>query len=52
MEIAHKKAMEDASCCTECLHLIHDGQVHRCEVFGNAIIEDVQEKHCRDSVYG
>lgn len=46
-----KKSLEDSSCCLECEHLIDDGGNLRCIKFYGAMIEDPDEKHCKDSIH-
>ena len=45
-----KKSSEEAMTCTECEHLKNDKGILRCEMFDNAIIIDIKEKHCKDSI--
>lgn len=40
-----KKEQEDAEKCSKCKFLFFD-VYHRCALFDNAIIQDVEEKNC------
>lgn len=44
------KPVEDAENCYECEHLRTDAGSFHCVWFHNAVIEDVREKHCKDSI--
>lgn len=46
-----KKAREDAKECAECEQLWNDDGILRCRDYDNAIIEDIKEKNCKDSIY-
>lgn len=43
-------SMDKVSACSECEYLIQDGNVNRCGHYDNAVIDDINEKHCKDSV--
>lgn len=47
-----KKPVEEATSCAECVRLKEDHGTFRCMSFDGARIEDITEKHCKDSIYG
>lgn len=44
------KRKVDADSCSQCNSLSNDGTHDRCKMYGNAIILDVNEKNCEQSV--
>lgn len=46
-----KKSIKEITKCSECDWLKKDKKVFRCILFDGAIIEDLEEKQCKDSMY-
>lgn len=51
IEGMNKKPIGETVSCSECEYLWNDEGVFRCRFFDNAKIEDIDEKHCEDSMY-
>jgi hypothetical protein len=44
------KPVDKVRKCSECEELYEDGENLRCSLYDNAIVEDISEKQCQDSI--